>query len=76
MLAESYKLDPGLPPWITAAMVLAWLAVVAGAVAIVLYRRTLRRERRRPAARVAEPDQPAIGPADRNRSPDVHNDPV
>ena len=62
VLAESYKLDPGLPPYITAAIVLVWLVAVGGAVAIILYRRAIRRERRRPPARVADPDQPAIGP--------------
>ena len=61
MIAESYKLDPGIPPWIVAAMVLGWLVVVAGAVGIFLYRRGARREQRRPPVRVSDPDRPAIG---------------
>ena len=75
LLAESYRLDPGLPPWITAAMILAWLVVVGGAVAIFLYRRAVRREQQRTSrVRVAEPELPELGPAP--TSPDVQNDPL
>src|SRR4051794_19413608 len=72
VLAESYKLDPGLPPWITAAMVLAWLVVVGAAGAIVLCRRAAGGElRRQRPVRPAEPDRPELPSA-----ADVQNDPL
>src|SRR3954468_7972335 len=68
LLAENLPLDPGIPPWITAAFVAAWLGMIVLAVAIWSRRRAYRRARRDERARsttahrAAPPDDRQLGP--------------
>ena len=67
MLAESLRLDPGIPPWMVFAMVAAWLAIVVMAVSLWRYRRAARRAQ---GPQTAGPRaRPAPPPEDRQLGP-------
>ncbi len=58
-METSPRLDPGWPWWMVAFVVLVWLAVVAGAVGLLVRSRRARRRRRAASSRAAA--QPGAG---------------
>ena len=68
VLAENLPLDPGIPPWMTAAFIAVWLAIVVMAWLLWQRRRANRRMRREEqvrstaARRTTPPDDRQLGP--------------